>query len=42
MVTGDGEIEVRLGGEADAYLFLTESGAKKLVHEISAARNYLG
>lgn len=36
MNTADGEIEVRLGGDADAYLFLTESGAKRLVDEISA------
>lgn len=33
-----GDVEVRLGGDADAYLFLTGAGADKLVRTLSAAR----
>jgi hypothetical protein len=33
-----GDVEVRLGVDADAYLFLTGAGADKLVHVLSEAR----
>ena len=34
-----GDVEVRLGDEADAYLFMTGAGADKLVRTLSAARD---
>jgi hypothetical protein len=33
-----GDVEIRLGTDADAYLFLTGAGADKLVRVLSMAR----
>lgn len=37
VVGTDGDVELRLGGEADAYLFLTKKGADKLVRTLAEA-----
>jgi hypothetical protein len=36
-VSRDGDIELRIGRDAEAYLFLTGSGADKLVRTLSEA-----
>lgn len=37
VVGAEGDVELRLGGEADAYLFLTKKGADKLVRTLADA-----
>jgi hypothetical protein len=37
LVGENGEVELQLGGESDAHLFLTEAGASKLVRTLADA-----
>lgn len=39
VVDRDGDIELRIGGDADAYLFLTKEGADKLVRTLTDAQS---
>lgn len=38
LVGEGGEVELQLGSDSDAYLFLTEAGADKLVRTLADAR----